>query len=463
MAYKLLIGGQLETSQNILPVVDPSTEQIFADSPIASRDQLDRAVLAAQQAFSAWKNTPLDERRARLVALAQAVDDRAEELSVLLTREQGKPLAEARGEVALGSMSLKAHAQLALPGHRIESPGSDVELQYVPLGVVGAIAPWNFPFTLMISKIAAALLTGNTVVAKPAPTTPLTTLLFGEIAGPLLPPGTLNVVSGNNDLGQWMTEHPDIRKISFTGSTPTGRKVMEGAAVWLKRLTLELGGNDAAIVLPGTSAREAARKIFSAAFLNAGQVCIAIKRLYVHASIYDEVCDELSILARSVVVGPGLEEGVQQGPLQNRAQFERVLELIEDARDKGDILAGGQIARSPGFFIQPTIIANIDPDARIVVEEQFGPVLPVLRYEDVDDVISQVNASAYGLGASIWGPDTAAARELANELDVGTVWINKHLDLRTNIPFAGAKQSGFGAERGTEGLAEYMQIRVVNS
>jgi acyl-CoA reductase-like NAD-dependent aldehyde dehydrogenase len=328
--------------------------------------------------------------------------------------------------------------------------------------VVGAIIPWNFPVLLLTFKVPAALIAGNTVVIKPAPTTPLTSLRVGEIMAEIFPPGVVNIVTDQNDLGAYLTQHPDVAKISFTGSSATGKKVMAAAASTLKRITLELGGNDAAIVLPGADPETVAPGIFGGAFMNAGQVCLAIKRAYVHESIYDEVVDRLAALANAAVVDSGLHQGTTIGPLQNRMQYEKVKDYLEVARKDGRIVAGGEVEDRPGYFIRPTIVADIDDTSRLVAEEQFGPILPVVKYADPEDALKRANASPWGLGGSVWGSDRQKAREIALQMETGTAWINKHLDFGPNIPFGGAKQSGLGVELAEEGLAAFTQVHVIN-
>jgi acyl-CoA reductase-like NAD-dependent aldehyde dehydrogenase len=305
-------------------------------------------------------------------------------------------------------------------------------------------------------------LAGNTVVLKPAATTPLSTLRLAALIKDILPAGVLNVIADANDLGGALTAHPDVRKVSFTGSTATGKKVMAGAADALKRITLELGGNDAGIVLSDVDPKTAAPKIFQGAFQNSGQVCIALKRLYVHESIYDAMCAELAQLADAAVMGDGLEQGTQIGPLQNKMQYDKVRELIEDARHDGKIIAGGVVLDQSGYFIRPTIVRDITDGSRLVDEEQFGPVLPVIKFADDEDALARANNTPYGLGGSIWSADLDRAYALARRMDSGTVWINKHSELAPNIPFGGAKQSGIGVELGEEGLAEFTQLQVIN-
>jgi acyl-CoA reductase-like NAD-dependent aldehyde dehydrogenase len=272
----------------------------------------------------------------------------------------------------------------------------------------------------------------------------------------------VNVIADMNDLGDALTSHPDVAKVAFTGSTATGRKVMASVAGTLKRLTLELGGNDAAIVLDDVDPKEVAGKIFNGAMVNSGQVCLAIKRVYAPDSLYEALCSELARLAESAVVGDGLKEGTEFGPLQNKAQFEKVQAFIEDARLNGKIIAGGRRTAGPGYFVSPTIVRDIPDDARLVREEQFGPVLPVLRYSSLDDAIARANDSEYGLGATVWSSNPERAYQVALRIDSGTVWVNKHLDLSPEIPFTGAKQSGHGTEMGQEGLEEFTQAKVIN-
>ena len=461
--FKLLIGGKLVDGAQTMDVVNPANEESIAKCPRASKAQLDDAVAAAKKAFPGWSATPIAERKKVLLAIADAIEKNAGDLARLLTQEQGKPLGDATAEIYGTAAFFKYFTMLDLPVKVIEdSEAKRVEAHRKPLGVVGAIIPWNFPMILMAFKVPPALLAGNTIIVKPAPTTPLTTLRFGQLIKDVVPAGVINIITDANDLGGAMTAHPDIRKISFTGSTATGKKVMAGAAEALKRITLELGGNDAGIVLGDVNPKEAAPKLFQSAFQNNGQVCIAMKRLYVHESIYDEMCTELAKIADQAIVGDGLMQGTQLGPLQNRMQYEKVKELLDDAKLHGKVIAGGTVEDKPGYFIRPTIVRDITDGTRLVDEEQFGPVLPVIKFKDADEAIERANASPWGLGGSIWAKDTNRAYELANKMDSGTVWVNKHADLAPNIPFGGSKLSGLGTELGEEGLAEFTQLKVIN-
>lgn len=461
--YRLLINGELVSGDASMDVLNPANESVLARCPRASEAQLNAAVAAAKAAFPSWSATAIEARKGVVNAIADAIEANAAELAQLLTQEQGKPLGDATGEIYGTAAFFRYFTSLDLPVEVLDdSDGRRVEAHRRPLGVVAAIVPWNFPMILMAFKIPPALVAGNTVVLKPAPTTPLTSLRLGELIRDIVPAGVLNIITDANDLGAALTAHPDVRKVSFTGSTATGSKVMAGAAGLLKRITLELGGNDAGIVLDDVDPAEVAPKLFQSAFQNSGQVCIAMKRLYVHDSIYDEMCEALAKLAEQAIVGDGLQQGTQLGPLQNRMQYERVLELLEDARQHGKVIAGGTGLEQPGYFIRPTIVRDISDGTRLVDEEQFGPVLPVIRYSDPEDAVSRANASPWGLGGSIWSSSADRAYALAEQLDAGTVWINKHAELDPRIPFGGARQSGLGAELGEEGLREFTQLKIVN-
>jgi acyl-CoA reductase-like NAD-dependent aldehyde dehydrogenase len=461
--YNLLIDGEMVPGDLTMPVLNPATEDVLAQCPRASKQQLDSAVAAAKAAYPSWAATPIEERRRLVTRMADVIEANADELARLLTSEQGKPLADATGEVLGMAAFFRYLSSLDLPMRVIEDSGDRrVEAYRRPLGVVGAIIPWNYPLLILSFKLPSALLAGNTLVVKPAPTTPLSTLRFAELVKDVLPKGVLNVIADANDLGDLMTGHPDIRKISFTGSSATGQKVMASAAQTLKRITLELGGNDAGIVLDDVDPKTVAPGIFEGAFQNSGQVCLAIKRLYVHESVYDRLCDELVAIARNTVVDDGSKQGTKLGPLQNKMQYEKVKAFLEDARKNGNVVAGGSAMDRPGYFIEPTIVRDIKEGSRLVDEEQFGPVLPLIKYSDSEDVIRRANATTYGLGASVWSSDPARAREVASRIEAGTVWINKHLDMAPHIPFGGAKQSGIGTEFAEEGLAEFTQLQIIN-
>jgi acyl-CoA reductase-like NAD-dependent aldehyde dehydrogenase len=455
--FTATIDGRPVASAATLDVLNPATEAVIAQAPDLDRQQLDVAVAAARRAFPGWRDTPPEQRRALVAALGARVNAHTEQLAKLLTLEQGKPLAAAQMEIAGSAYWLHAVSQQELPVLVNEDTAERYsETQHVPIGVVGAIVPWNFPVLLAVWKVAAALVTGNTVVLKPSPFTPLTSLKLGELAREVLPPGVLNVVSGGDRLGPWMTEHPGIDKISFTGSTGTGRKVMEGASRNLKRVTLELGGNDPAIVFPDVDVEQVAPQLFWAAFLNSGQLCVAAKRMYIHEDVYDRMSKALIDYAATVKVGDGSQPGVQLGPLQNERQYERVLRLIAAAR-AADVrfLTGNDPLQRPGYFVPVMLVDNPPDDSNVVVEEAFGPVLPLLKFRDIDEVVRRANATDYGLAASVWSKDLGIARQVAARLECGTVWINEIHYTAPNAAFAGHKQSGIGVENGTAGLLEY--------
>lgn len=461
--FTLTINGQGVAGVSDFPVLNPATEQEVAKAPDCSRAQLDEAVAAARAAFPAWAATPIAKRREALLAIAGTVAANGEDLKRLLTAEQGKPIDDAYADVMGGAYFVQSAATLDLPVVVIEdTPERRGETRRAPVGVVGAIAPWNYPVLLALFKLGPALLAGNTVVLKPSPFTPLTTLKVGELLRGVLPDGVLNVISGGDDLGPWMTSHPGIDKISFTGSTATGRKVMASASASLKRVTLELGGNDAAIVLPDIDVAAMAEQLFWAAFKNTGQICVATKRMYVHKDIYEPLKAALVAYAKTVKMGDGAQQGTQMGPIQNLPQYRRVLDLIADAKAKGyDFLIGGEESNAPGYFIPITIIDNPPEDSRIVQEEQFGPVLPLLKFDDIDDAVRRANATDYGLGASVWSADEAKALEIGARLVTGTVWINETQYLSPLGAFGGMKQSGVGTEGALEGLLEYTNPQTI--
>lgn len=464
MTYKLLIDGQFVDGASCFDVVNPATDQPFTSCPKASQDQLDQAVAGARRAFPSWSGLPIEQRGEALLRIADAMVEAAGELAALLTREQGKPIPLAMGEVTRSAATLRFFATQRLEPQLLRDGAQARIVEYRrALGVVAAITPWNFPLSLLINKLGPALITGNTMVIKPAPTTPLTTLRFAELASRFLPDGVINVICDENDLGAKLTCHPGVDKIAFTGSTETGRKVLESAADGIKRVTLELGGNDAAIALDDVAPEAVARKFFAGAMSNAGQICVAIKRAYVPRGIYDEVCERMTLLAEQAVVGDGAVEGTEIGPVQNRRQFERVCDLIREAATCGNVIAGGEPLDRAGYFIPPTLVRDLPDEARLIREEQFGPVLPIIAYDDVDEVVGRVNDGPFGLGGSIWSRDIARAEQVARRVTAGTIWINQHVALDPAVPFRGAKQSGLGGELGQQALDQYTQGYIVNA
>lgn len=461
--FPMLIGGKLVDGDHQLKVVNPSTEEVFATVERASQKQAGEAIAAAKAAFPAWSKKPIAERQAIVNRIADAVRDNADELARLLTAEQGKPLAEAQGEMAWTEGYLRHYATLA-PEMKVvqDDETARVEVHRKPLGVVVGIVAWNFPVVLAAWKIGPALVAGNTIVVKPAPTTPVATLKLAALIKDIAPPGVVNVIADENDLGAYLTSHPDVAKVSFTGSTETGKKIMKSGADTLKRLTLELGGNDVAIVLDDVNVKEVAPKIFDAAMLNCGQVCMAAKRIFVQEGVYDAMAKEMAAIAQDVVVDDGFKQGTRVGPLQNKMQFEKVKGILESAKKEGATIVGGDSGGRSGYFIKPAIVTNVKEGSRIVDEEQFGPVIPLIKFKSDDEIVSRANASPYGLGGSVWSSNFDRARKIAEDIDAGTVWINQHITIGPHIPMAGAKQSGIGVEQSLEGLAEFTQVRVLN-
>ena len=462
--YPCLIDGEMVTTDATLEVLNPANEQVVGTVPSCGKDELDRAVAAAREAFKSWRKTSFEERQKVVQAIAGTIKENAEDLFRLLTSEQGKPHAQAQQEI-YGAAGLAA-AQSTLRLDDVTNQDDDTRhsrTRRVPVGVVGGIVPWNFPVMMGIQKIVPALMAGCTIVLKPSPFTPLTTLKLAELIKDVVPAGTVNIITGPDELGPLITEHPDIDKITFTGSTATGKKIMEGASGDLKRITLELGGNDASIVLPDADVEKVAEQLFWSSFSNAGQVCIAAKRVYIHEDIYDELSAAIAEYAKGVTVGDGSQQGTGVGPIQNRKQYERVLELIQDAKDKGyKFLTGGNDDPSgTGYYVPITILDNPPEDARIVAEEQFGPVMPLMKFSTVEEAIERANNSEYGLAGAVWTKDTDKGVEIAEQLETGTVWVNEFMHLSPMAPFGGHKQSGFGAEYGIEGLKEFTYPQVI--
>lgn len=467
MDYTLVIGGQKAVAASHHDIRNPSTGDIVGRMPLATQEQLDQAVEAAAVAFRDWSQKSEDERAQACRDVAAAIEAHAEELATLLTLEQGKPMngLGSRFEIGGALAWTRYTAELSLPVEVLQDNNEGrVELHRKPIGVVGSITPWNWPVMIACWHIIPAIRAGNTVVIKPSPMTPLSTIRLVEIMNEILPAGVVNVVTGDNAIGSAMSAHPGIAKMTFTGSTATGKKVMASAVETLKRLTLELGGNDAGIVLPDAEPKRIAEGLFWGAFINNGQTCAALKRLYVHDSIYEEVCAALADYAERIVIGDGMDEKSVLGPVQNETQYNKVRDLVEDAKAKGGrVLTGGAPMRRPGYFYPVTLVADVSDGIRLVDEEQFGPALPIIRYSDVDEVIERANRNPSGLGGSVWSSDPEKAKHYALKLECGSVWINKHGAIQPNAPFGGVKQSGIGVEFGAEGLKEFTTIQTVLS
>ena len=462
--YSLLIDGEAASADGTLEVVDPARGEVFAECPAAGKAELDRAVAAARRAQPAWNAKGFEARAAVIETLAETLQAHQDSLAELLTREQGKPIGQSVAEIDRGAAGAAGMAKIGIPVETlVDNEKQLIELHYRPLGVVGIITPWNAPVNLALGPLVSALYTGNTVVLKPSPYTPLTTLRIGELLREIVPPGVVNVLAGGDELGELMTVHTGIDKISFTGSVATGKKVFASAAGTLKRLTLELGGNDPAIILDDADPQAIAKKVFFSSFVNSGQVCMAIKRIYAHESVYPALCDALVDEAKQAKLGNGLDPETTLGPLQNRMQYDKVVDLIEHTKRSGArILFGGEIPEGPGYFVPPTLVTDVSDDSRLVTEEQFGPVVPILQYRDLDDAIARANATRFGLSGSVWTSDIERGKSIAGRLEVGTAWVNMHRATSPVVPFGGAKESGFGRQYSHLGLKSYMEPEVIS-
>ncbi len=464
---KMLINGQAVEANETFAVLNPATEEVIAQCPKATSDHLEQAVSAARAALPAWSAKTLDERRAIILQIADRLEANMMDLAQTLSDEQGKPMEGFAGLGALFEMGgclawIRYTASLDLPVEVIQdNDEARIEVHRRPVGVVGSITPWNYPLLITCWHIIPGLLAGCSVVAKPSEYTPLTVLKAMHLINDLLPPGVLNVVTGSGDIGAAMSTHEGIDKIVFTGSTATGKRIMASAAGNLKRLTLELGGNDAAIVLPDTNVAEAAGKIFATAMINNGQTCAALKRLYVHEDIYDEMCDALAGIAASVTTAPA-SESPDSGPVQTKRQCDKVCALAEAAKaDGATFMTGGAPLDRAGYFFPVTIVKDIPEESRLVQEEPFGPILPVIKFSNVEDALARANAVSVGLGGSVWSSDVEAAQALAARLECGTAWVNNHAMIQPDAPFGGVKQSGLGVEFGRYGLVEYTNIQTM--
>ena len=463
--FVMTINGQFVTTEQTQPVYNPATRSVFAQVPDASQKQLDETVQSAHIALKTWGTTAANDRQAALETYADLLEAHADAFMSLLTREQGKPRAGAEWEV-LGSVAwLRAVASQRLPDEVVEDTDDRrVVTRFTPVGVVGAIVPWNFPILLAIWKIAPALMSGSTMILKPSPYTPLCNLKLVELAQQAFPPGVISALSGGDDLGVWMTTHPDINKIAFTGSTETGRHVMKSASATIKRVTLELGGNDPAIVLPDVDAKALAPQLFWAAFQNNAQFCNSTKRLYIHEDVYDEVRDALAdFITHHVKVGDGAEADTDLGPIQNSMQYGKVQDYFADCHVNGYTFAlGGESDETAaGWFVPVSLVDNPPDDSRIVREEPFGPILPLMKWSDEADVIARANDTIYGLGASVWGQDLTAIERIGKQLEAGTVWLNEVHQYSPFQAFGGHKQSGLGCENSLHGLMEYTNWQTI--
>jgi acyl-CoA reductase-like NAD-dependent aldehyde dehydrogenase len=453
-----LIDGRIVRNDATLPVESPSSGEVVAHCPQATVSLLDEAMAAAERAQSQWYSLGETARQKVIGQMSDALVAHLDEIVAISALEKGAIGAAAEAYAAPPFM---AHlATTDVPVDVLEdTPERTVTVVRKPVGVVAAISPWNAPILIMCEKIATALLVGNTVVAKPSPFTPLATLALGRLWKDILPPGVLNIVAGGNDLGAQMVSHRVTRMISFTGSVAAGQQIAAAAAPSLKNLVLELGGNDAAIVLPDVDVEPVAEAVFNAAFLMSGQVCAAIKRLYVHESIYQDMVDALVRRADAAVPAPETSGGTF-GPLTTRPQYDRVRMLLAEALSHGAHAASGAVQpTSRGYFMAPTILTDAKAGMKVVDEEQFGPVLPVMSFRDVDEAIEAANATEYGLCGSVWTTDIETGAALAARLDCGTAWVNGHAEVAPHVPFGGTKLSGIGRNCGTPGIDGYAELQ----
>ncbi|WCR10728.1 aldehyde dehydrogenase family protein [Paracoccus stylophorae] len=459
-----IIDGAEDTTGATFDVVNPSTGAVVGQAVSADAAALDRAVAAARRAHPGWAATPWADRQDACNRIAALIEANADELARLLSQEQGKPLngVGARFEIG-GAQAWTAYtASLTLePEILQDNDEGRVELHRVPIGVVGAITPWNWPVLIGIWHLVPTILAGNCVIIKPSENTPLSTLRLVQIMQQALPPGVAQALASDGGLGSQMTAHEGIDKISFTGSIPTGSKVMRSAAGTIKRITLELGGNDAGIVLPDVDPDAIAEDLFWGCFINNGQTCAALKRLYVHEDVHDGVVDALVRVATGLPMGDGLDEANVIGPVQNRDQYNIVRDFVQDALDQGAQIACGGIPQGNDLFFPTTILTGVGPGMKLHDLEQFGPAIGITRWRDEDAVIALANDDRCGLGASVWSSDPDRARAVADRVSAGTVWINKHGAIQPNAPFGGVRQSGIGVQFGVEGLRECTNVKTI--
>jgi len=467
-----IAGAQHRNAGDELEVVNPAEGRAFASVAAATAGDVDAAVQAAAAAQRAWSELAVSKRGEILGRAAHHVEEHISELVALLTREQGKTLRDSRIEITKAIDTLMHYVGLSKSLRGAHTPGLDPGVEgYVlrrPIGVVGAIVPWNFPTTLLCNKLAPALVAGNAVIAKPAATTPLTTLRFAELlAEGGLPEGVFNVVTGRGSVaGEALVTHPLVRKVAFTGSTPVGERIMALCSSGVKRVTLELGGSDPMIICDDADLGAAASAASMGRFYNCGQACLAIKRVYVFESVADEVIESVVAKARRLKVGRGDAEGTQMGPMHTDSQRSEVAgQVSRSVEAGGELLAGGgppdDADLADGFFYTPTVVVDPPHDSAMAVEEVFGPALPIWRVSDLDEALARANASQFGLGSSVWTRDLARAREAATRIEAGYTWINSRTKVYDELPFGGWKSSGYGKEHGEEAFDYYTETKSV--
>ncbi len=466
----LYLNGQFQTPTNgPVTIVDPATEQPIGQVATIDRQGVRQAIADAQSALPAWRNLPAKQRADFMLKIAEELNRRSTEIARTMTQENGKPLAQSIGEVALSVDHLRWFAEEArraygrwIP-HQVSSKRNLVIKS--PVGVVGAISPWNFPLVLAVRKIAPALAAGCPVVLKPAMQTPLCALQFAECChAAKLPAGVFQIVCGNaRDIGQEMLENPLVRKITFTGSTEVGRQLIVGAAQNVTRLSLELGGHAPAIVFDDADLNRAVEGVMAAKFRNNGQSCIAANRIYVQAGIYDGFMDAFVAKVRALKVANGLTEGTEIGPMINQKGLDFALAQIKDAIDKGaKLLCGGKRVGDVGFFLEPTVLADVPNNSHCLCEETFAPVAPVMKFQTESEVIERANGSPYGLAAYAFTTSIDRAFRMAEALEAGSIGINDGVPTTSNAPFGGFKQSGWGRELGVEGLDAFLETKHIS-
>ncbi|KEZ46071.1 putative Aldehyde dehydrogenase [Scedosporium apiospermum] len=457
------INGENRIRANVHRGVDPRTEKELWDAPIASVEDLDEAVAAAEKALKTWSRSTIEERKEVLTNMAEKLKEHAAEIEEIVKLETGKSALMAHIEVANSAGQCLYYAENYLEDEVVHEDDTVKIVQtHVPLGIVGAISPWNFPLILSSLKVISSLITGNCVIVKPSPFTPYSTMKAAELWQPLLPPGVLQCLNGGADLGAAMTSHPGIAKITFTGTIATGKRVMASCAKTLKRLTLELAGNDAAIVCEDVDVAKVAGLTAAGAFFNGGQVCVATKRVYVHESIYDEFLQEYVEYVKGNILIAEDATMTTFVPMSNKAQFDIVKNIIDDCKKNNyNIVEGGNV-RDKGFWIEPTVVAKPPEDSLLVQEEQFGPIIPILSYSDIDDALKRANLANAGLGATVYSKDLKRAEDIARRLEAGSVWINGHERPHPAGYFSGLKDSGYGGEMGKQGLLSYSYTKTLH-
>jgi acyl-CoA reductase-like NAD-dependent aldehyde dehydrogenase len=466
-----LIDGQMSAT-DLRDVHDPGRlDDVVAQVAVGTADDVDRAVKAAHAAFPGWRDTPAAERVAKLLAAADIVAGSAEELAPQLVREHGGVLWEAQTDFALGTGVLQHTASLVeefFTPTQFDDEQSFISVEKRPRGVAAAIVPWNMPVVLTMMKLAPALATGNTFVIKPSPFAPAALTVLLQRMAELLPPGVLNVVHGEGDVGAALCGHPLVRKVGFTGGTATARKVIAASAETIKNFTLELGGNDPAIVLDDADLDLTLDRMLTGAYTRTGQICFAVKRIYVPRGMYARFADAFSERVDQYAVGHGLDPEASFGPLNNEAQYKKVLDLLDRTRNSSATLVelGRKLDASSwdnGYYVLPHVVRDVEHTAPVSCEEQFGPVVPLIAYDDEDQVVTWANDSEYGLGSSVWTSDPDRGLAMARRIEAGSTFINTHsfesLDLR--MPFGGIKQSGVGREFGTGGLSAYVEEHAI--